>query len=91
MNDKNIPVPKVSEILKEEFMEPLNLSTETVAKRINVPTSIILEILHEQRKITVDISLRLGKLFGVSKKFFLNIQNEVDYMNNNQEHSKEKN
>ena len=81
MIKNNIPTPKVSEILSEEFMSPLNISAYAVAKAINVPTSRILDILHNKRKITVDTSIRLGKLFGVSPKYFLNIQNDIELRN----------
>ncbi|WP_119318770.1 HigA family addiction module antitoxin [Companilactobacillus formosensis] len=66
-----ITTPKISEILKEEFMNPLNLSAYALAKNINVPTSRIQDILHDQRQITVDTSIRLGRFFGVSDKYFL--------------------
>jgi len=58
-----IPAPKISGILKEEFMDPLNLSAYALAKRINVPTSRIQDILHDRRQITVDTSVRLGRFF----------------------------
>ena len=69
-----IPTPEISEILKNEFMDPLNLSAYALAKHINVPTSRIQDILHNRREITVDTSVRLGKFFGVSDRYFLNIQ-----------------
>lgn len=80
---------KISEVLSEEFMKPLNLSAYAVAKAIDVPTSRILDILHDKRKITVDTSVRLGKLFGVSPKFFLNIQNDIELRNAEIKNSKE--
>lgn len=81
MLTNNIPTPMVSEVLYEEFMLPLNVSAYAVAKAIDVPSSRILDILHDKRKITDDTSIRLGKLFGVSPKYFLNIQNEVELRN----------
>lgn len=80
MNNK-IPTPKISEILLEEFMEPLNLSAYAVAKGINVPVSRIQEILHDKRKITIDTSIRLGRFFGMSDRFFINLQNDIDMRN----------
>ncbi|KRL87914.1 hypothetical protein FC46_GL001648 [Lactobacillus kalixensis DSM 16043] len=62
-------------------MKPLNMSAYAVAKEIDVPTSRILDILHDKRKITVDTSIRLGKLFGVSSKYFLDIQNDIELRN----------
>ena len=78
---KHIETPKMSEILKEEFMKPYKLSAYKLAQGINVPVSRVQDILHDRRKITVDTSLRLGKYFGVSDSYFLNIQNDIDIRN----------
>ncbi len=77
MNNR-IPTPSIGEILKEEFMEPLDISAYRLAKDIHVPTSRVLEIIHGKRKITADTSLRLARYFGVSEKYFLDLQNEID-------------
>ena len=71
-------IPKVSEILLEEFMNPLQISAYRLAMDIHVPTSRILEILHDKRKITADTSIRLGRYFGVSDSYFLNLQGDID-------------
>ncbi|OAQ01809.1 transcriptional regulator [Ligilactobacillus aviarius] len=76
-----ISTPKISEILKEEFMIPFNLSAYALAKAIHVPVSRIQDILNDHRKITVDTSIRLAKFFGVSDKYFLNLQNDIDIRN----------
>ena len=76
-----IKMPKMSEILREEFMEPLNVSAYRLAKDIRVPVSRIQDILHDRRKISVDTSLRLGKYFGVSERYFLNLQNDIAVRN----------
>ena len=73
-----IETPKMSEILKEEFMEPLGISAYRLAKNIDVPVSRIQDILHDRRKITADTSIRLGRYFGVSDRFFLNLQSDID-------------
>lgn len=78
---KRIDTPKISEILFEEFMEPLGISAYKLAKDIHVPVSRVQDILHDRRGITVDTSLRLGKYFGVSESYFLNLQNEIDLRN----------
>ena len=75
---KMIPTPQISEILDEEFMKPMNLTAYKLAQEIHVPTSRIQDILHNRRKITADTSLRLGKFFGVSDRYFLNLQNDID-------------
>ena len=76
-----IQTPKISEILLEEFMEPMGISAYRLAKAIHVPTSRIQDILHDRRRITVDTSLRLGLFFGVYEKYFLNFQNDIDIRN----------
>ena len=75
---KQIETPKISEILKEEFMVPYNLSAYALAKAIGVPTSRIQDILHDRRKITAETSIRLGRFFGVSDRYFLNLQLDID-------------
>ena len=70
-----ITTPTVSEILREEFMEPLGISAYRLAQAINVPLSRVQDILHDRRKITADTSLRLAKFFGVSDRYFLDLQN----------------
>lgn len=73
-----IEAPKMSEILFEEFMLPFGLSAYKLAQEIHVPVSRIQDILHDRRKITADTSIRLGKFFGVSDRYFLAIQDDID-------------
>ena len=82
-----IETPKISEILLEEFMKPMNISAYKLANDIHVPVSRIQDILHERRKITVDTSIRLGIYFGVSEKYFLDLQNDIDIRNAKHENS----
>ena len=78
---KRIDAPSVGEILKDEFMNPMNISAYKLANDIHVPVSRVQDILHGRRKITVDTSLRLAKYFGVSDNYFLNLQNDIDLRN----------
>ena len=73
-----IPSPSMGEILREEFMEPLGVTAYRLAKEIHVPVSRIQAILSDTRKITADTSLRLARYFGVSDRYFLDIQNDLD-------------
>lgn len=82
-----IETPKISEILMEEFMKPMNISAYKLANDIHVPVSRIQDILHDRRKITVDTSIRLGIYFGVSEKYFLDLQNDIDIRNTKRENS----
>ena len=78
---KCIATPTIGEILREEFMEPMNISAYKLAKEIMVPTSRIQDILHDRRKITADTSLRLAKYFDLSDRYFLNMQNDIEVRN----------
>lgn len=68
----------MGEILIEEFMKPMGISAYRLAQDIHVPVSRIQDILHGRRKITADTSLRLAKYFGVSDRYFLDIQNDIE-------------
>ena len=76
-----IETPRVSEILFEEFMAPYGLSAYRLAQEIHVPVSWIQDILHNRRKITADTSIRLAKFFGVSDRYFLDLQDDIDIRN----------
>ena len=73
-----ITPPTIGEILQEEFMAPMKISAYRLAQEIHVPVSRIQDILHDRRKITADTSLRLAKFFGVSDKYFLDMQTDID-------------
>lgn len=66
------------EILLEEFLKPMSISQYRLAKDISVPARRINEIVHGKRSITADTALRLGKYFGTSARFWLNLQNQYD-------------
>ena len=78
MKENNIETPKIGDILQDEFLDPLELTAYRLAKEINVSTSSILDLIHNKRKISVEMALRLSKYFGNSSKFWLNLQNELD-------------
>ena len=59
-------------------MDPLGITAYRLAKAIGVPTSRIQDILHDRRKISLDTSLRLGRFFGVSERYFFDMQNDID-------------
>lgn len=65
------------EILQEEFMAPLGLSINGLARDIGVPPNRISGILHGTRAITADTALRLGAYFGVSPELWMGLQ--ADY------------
>ena len=71
-------LPKIGDILVEEFLEPLEITPYRLAKDLGVSTSSILDLVHNRRKISVEMSLRFSKYFGTTSKFWLNMQNELD-------------
>lgn len=66
------------EILREEFLTPLNLSQNRVARDINVPPRRINEIVLGKRAVTADTALRLARYFGTSERFWLGLQADYD-------------
>lgn len=62
----------------EEFLEPLHLSQYRLAREISVPARRINEIVHGKRGITPDTALRLSRYFGLSERFWLNLQSRYD-------------
>lgn len=66
------------EILSEEFLKPLKISQYRLAKEISVPPRRINEIVQGKRSITADTALRLSKYFGLSERFWMNLQARFD-------------
>jgi antitoxin HigA-1 len=66
------------EVLKEEFLIPLQISAYRLAKEIGIPQNRISEIIHGNRGITADTALRFSQYFGNSAKFWLGLQNDFD-------------
>ncbi len=66
------------EVLSEEFLVPLGLSQNAVARAIGVAPRRINEIVHGKRSITADTALRLAKAFGTSAEFWMNLQVSYD-------------
>jgi addiction module HigA family antidote len=71
---KKLDVIHPGEILLEEFLNPMEISQYRLAKDINVPPRRINEIVLGKRAITADTALRLSEYFGMSEKFWLNLQ-----------------
>jgi len=75
-----LPNPTPGEILLEEFLKPMGLSQNALARAINVPPRRINEIVLGKRAITADTDLRLARHFGISEGFFLGLQADQDLM-----------
>jgi addiction module HigA family antidote len=78
MPRRDLPPIHPGEQLREEFMKPLGLSAYRVARDIDVPISRIQAIVDEKRAITGDTALRLGRYFGTSAEFWLNMQRDFE-------------
>ncbi len=75
---KKILASHPGEILKKEFLDPLQLTQYRIARDISVPPRRINEIVQGKRSITADTALRLGKYFSVSPQFWTNLQSLYD-------------
>ena len=72
--------PHPGEILLEEFLQPLGVSQNRLARSIGVPPRRINEIVLGKRRITADTDLRLARFFGMSEGFWLGLQADHDLM-----------
>lgn len=77
---EQLPNPHPGEILLEEFLRPMALSQNALARAIGVSPRRINEIVLGKRAITADTDLRLACYFGVSDGFFLQLQADHDLM-----------
>lgn len=84
-----IEIPHIGQLLQEEFLEPLGLSQNSLAIAIGVPSNRINAIIRGQRSITADTDLRLTKFFGLSKGYFLRLQNNFELLEAEQKIAKE--
>lgn len=66
------------EVLREDFLEPLDMSANALANKLGVTPARINEIIREKRGITADTALRLAKYFGGSAQFWLNLQSTYE-------------
>ncbi|MBL7474111.1 HigA family addiction module antitoxin [Robertkochia sediminum] len=66
------------EVLKEEFLDPMEISAYRLSKETFIPQTRISEIIKGNRRITADTALRLAKYFGTSAKFWLGLQDDYD-------------
>jgi antitoxin HigA-1 len=78
MTRKALPPVHPGEILLEEFMKPLGISQNQLARDLNVPPRRINEIVHGKRSITIDTALRLSRHFGTSVEFWINLQTHYE-------------
>jgi antitoxin HigA-1 len=75
-----LPNPHPGEILLEDFLRPMALSQNALARAVHVPPRRINEIVLGKRAVTADTDLRLARYFGMSEGFFLGLQADYDLM-----------
>ena len=73
-----LPPVHAGEILREEFLKPVGLSINQLARELYVPVTRISQIVNEQRGITADTALRLARYFGTTPEFWVNLQTRYD-------------
>jgi antitoxin HigA-1 len=78
MEMKELSLVSPGEVLQEKFLEPLGISQNRLAREISVPARRIYEIVQGQRSISPEIALRLAHYFGLSKRFWLDLQARYD-------------
>lgn len=81
----HLPNPHPGDILLEDFLKPMGLSQNALARAVNVPPRRINEIVLGKRALTADTDLRLSRYFGVSEGFFLGLQADYDLMQRRRE------
>ncbi|QLF71041.1 HigA family addiction module antidote protein [Peteryoungia desertarenae] len=80
-----LPNPHPGDILLEDFLKPMGLSQNALARAVNVPPRRINEIVLGKRSLTADTDLRLSRYFGVSEGFFPALQADYDLMQRRRE------
>lgn len=78
MTAKLLPPVHPGEVLREEFMLPLHLSSNEVARAIGVTAARVNDIVNEKRGITADTALRLGRYFGTTPDVWINLQKRYE-------------
>lgn len=78
MSEKLYPPIHPGEVLMEDFIQGFGITQNKLAVSIGVPPRRINEIVHGKRAITADTALRLGRYFGVSAQFWLNLQTQYE-------------
>lgn len=75
---KALPLSSPGDILRHEFLEPLELSANALATALHVPANRITAIVNGTRGISADTALRLGRYFGTTPEFWMNLQSDYE-------------
>jgi len=77
MNKDNI-IPNIGEVLALEFLEPMNISQNSLAKALGIPQNRLSDIINGKRGVSVDTDLRLCKYFGLTDGYFSGLQMDFE-------------
>lgn len=77
------------EALREDYMPELGLTVASLAEKLGVTRQTVNEIVREKRGLSPDMCLRLGRLFGTTPQFWMNMQQKVDLWNSLELHKEE--
>ena len=71
-------LPTIGEVLALEFLEPMNISQNALAKALGIPQNRLSDIINGKRGVSADTDLRLCKYFGLSDGYFIGIQMDFE-------------
>ncbi len=75
---RRLPTVHPGEILRDEFLKPIGISVYELANAIDVPRSRANDVVRGRRAVTTDTALRLGRYFGTTAAFWINLQTQYD-------------
>jgi addiction module HigA family antidote len=75
---ENIDVPNIGEVLVEEFLGPMNISQNALAKALGIPQNRLSDIINGKRGISADTDLRLCRYFGLTDGYFTGMQMDFE-------------
>ena len=78
ITEERLPNIHPGEILKEEFLDPMNISLSDLSQQINVSETILGNIVKGKKSVNADIAIRFSRFFGTTPEFWLNLQNQYD-------------
>ena len=84
-------VPNIGEVLASEFLEPMNISQNALAKALGIPQNRLSDIINGKRGISADTDLRLCKYFGLTDGYFIGMQMDFERINAKRKLQKELN
>jgi addiction module HigA family antidote len=75
-----LPPVHPGEVLRDEFMKPMGISINALARELHIPVSRVSKIVNGGRDITPDTAMRAARYFGTSAEFWLNLQSRYDLL-----------